>query len=164
MPQEQRLTPHGRRPVRGDAVAARARHTLSSLVQINLRDALYDDGFEHHWGLGLVLAAARNQRNLGDDLLTLDDFAEDGVVAREVGRGRDGDEELAAIGSGAAVGHGQLARLVELVRRSFGLVLEAIAGSAHAGARGVAALDHEVGNHAMEDGAVEELVSGLFVG
>jgi hypothetical protein len=66
--------------------------------------------------------------------------------------------------SGAGVGHGQLAGLVELVRRAFGLVLEAVAGSAHAGAGGIAALDHEVGNDAMEDGAVEELVGGLGAG
>ena len=80
------------------------------------------------------------------------------------GVGGDGDKELAAVGSGAAVGHGQLAGLVELVRRALGLVAEAVAGPAHAGAGGVAALDHEVGNDAMEDGAVEELVGGLFAG
>ncbi len=106
----------------------------------------------------LVLAVAGNERNLGHDILTFDDFAKDGVVAGEPRRGRNGDEELAAVGAGAAVGHGQLAGLVELVRRALGLILEAVAGSAHAGARRVAALDHEVGNHAVKDGAVEELV------
>jgi hypothetical protein len=60
--------------------------------------------------------------------------------------------------SRAGVGHRQLARLVELVRRALGLVLELVAGAAHAGARRIAALDHEVGNHAMEDGSVVQLV------
>ncbi len=38
-----------------------------------------------------------------------------------------------------------------------GLVGELVAGAAHAGAFGVAALDHEVGDDAVEDGAVVEL-------
>ena len=37
------------------------------------------------------------------------------------------------------------------------LVAEAVAGAAHAGAFGVAALDHEVRDHTVEDGAVVEL-------
>ena len=103
-------------------------------------------------------------RALGDlvgDVLALDHFAENGVPAGEPRRGRNRDEELAAVGVGAAVGHGQLAGLVEAVRRALGLILEAIAGAAHACARRVAALNHEVGNDAMEDGAVEELVGRL---
>src|SRR5713226_9851315 len=77
-------------------------------------------------------------------------------------RGRYGDEELRAIGVGAGVGHGQLARLVEAVWRALGFVLELIAGAAEAGASRVAALDHEVGNHAVEDGAVVEPVLALL--
>ena len=114
--------------------------------------------------LGLSCAAARNFGDLVGDVLAFDDFAEDGVIAGEPGRWRDGDKELAAVGVRAGVGHGQLAGLVELVRRALGLVLEAVAGAAHAGAGGVAALDHEVGNHAMEDGSVVELVGGFGVG
>jgi hypothetical protein len=43
---------------------------------------------------------------------------------------------------------------------AFELVGEAVAGTAAAGAGGVAALDHEVGDDAVEDGAVVELVAG----
>jgi hypothetical protein len=52
----------------------------------------------------------------------------------------------------------QLARLVELVWRALGLILEAVAGPAHAVAGRIAALNHEVGNDAMENRAVVELV------
>src|SRR5258708_546541 len=69
----------------------------------------------------------------------------------------DGDEELRAIGVGAGVGHGEFAGLLEAVLRALGLVGDLVAGAAHAGAFGVAALDHELRNHAMEDGAVIEL-------
>jgi hypothetical protein len=48
------------------------------------------------------------------------------VIASEPGGWRNSDEELAAVGIGAGVGHGELARLVESVRRAFGFVLEAI--------------------------------------
>src|SRR5271157_1406874 len=120
--------------------------------------------FQHDGRFGLVLSSARNERDFVRDLLSLNDFAEDGVVAGEPWRGSHGDKELAAIGSGSGVGHGQLAGLVKLVRRALGLVLEAVTGSAHAGARRVATLNHEVGNDAMEDGAIEELVGGLLVG
>ena len=65
--------------------------------------------FEDDGLVGLVLSAAGDEGDFGDDLLALDDFAEDGVVAGEPGRGGDSDEELAAVGSGAGVGHGQLA-------------------------------------------------------
>src|SRR5580704_13328145 len=105
----------------------------------------------------LVLAVARDLGNLRNDVLAFDDFAEDGVLAGEPIGGRNGDEELAAVGVRSGVGHGQLAGDIELVRRALGLILEAIAGSAHAGAGGIAALDHEVGNNAMKDGSVEEL-------
>src|SRR5258708_6173122 len=73
----------------------------------------------------------------------------------------DGDEELRAIGVGAGVGHGEFAGLLEAVLRALGLVGELVAGAAHAGALGVAALDHELRNHAMEDAAVVELCALL---
>ena len=47
--------------------------------------------------------------------------------------------------------------LLEAVFGAPGLVGELVAGAAHAGAFGVAALDHELGDDAMEDGAVVEL-------
>ena len=45
---------------------------------------------------------------------------------------------------------------------SLGFVFELVAGAAEAGAGGISALDHEVGNHAMEDGAVVEAVFALL--
>ena len=123
----------------------------------DLRYALDGYGLEDYFLVGFVLVIAGDERDFVDDVLAFNDFAEDGVLAGEPGGGRDGDEELAAVGVGAAVGHGEFAGFVELVRRSRGFILEFITGATHAGACGVAALNHEVGNDAMEDGAVIEL-------
>ena len=57
--------------------------------------------------------------------------------------------------SGPAVGHRQTSGLIESeVGTEF--VFEAVSRIARSGAHGIAALDHEVGDHAMEDGAVIE--------
>ncbi len=47
--------------------------------------------------------------------------------------------------------------LLEAVFGALGFVGELVAGAAHAGAFGVAALDHELRDDAVEDGAVVEL-------
>src|SRR5208337_2977122 len=109
---------------------------------------------QHHILVGLVLAATRNLGNLVDHLLSFDHFPKDRVITGEPWCRRYGDEELRTICVGAGIGHCQLACLVEFVRRALGLILELIAGAAHAGARGVSSLDHEVGNHAVKNGAV----------
>ncbi len=83
------------------------------------------------------------------------------MLAAKPGRGGDSEKELAAVGVGAGVSHGQFAGRIELMRRVFSLILKSVAGTAHAIARGVAALNHEVGNHAMKNGAVVELARGL---
>ena len=72
------------------------------------------------------------------------------------------DEELAARGVGHhAAGHGQHAAGVAQVVLSEAvageLALDGIAGAAHAGALGVAALDHEAGDDPVEDQAVVEV-------
>src|ERR1700692_4868190 len=46
--------------------------------------------------------------------------------------------------------------------RAFGLIFELIAGPSHAGALRVAALDHEVRNHAMKNCSIIKAVCGLF--
>ena len=121
------------------------------------RDAFDGDGFEDDRGFGAVHAVAGDFADLFDDVVAFDDFAEDGVLAGEPAGVGDGDEELAAVGVGAGVGHGELARLLEAVFGAAGFVGELVAGAAHAGAFGVAALDHELGDDAVEDGAVVEL-------
>ena len=90
-----------------------------------------------------------------DDVLPGDHLAEDGVAVVEPGRRHHGDEELAAVGVGAGVGHGQQARLVELAA-ALELVLELVARAAGAATERVAALDHEVRDAAVEDGPVVE--------
>src|SRR5512146_1269384 len=46
--------------------------------------------------------------------------------------------------------------------RALGLILELVAGAAHAGAAGVAALNHEIGNHAVENRAAVERPRALL--
>lgn len=84
------------------------------------------------------------------------DPAEDGVLAIQPGRRGEGDEELAPVGVGPGIGHAEDARAGVLERR-VDLVLELFAkdgAAATAGAGRVAALDHEVGDDAVEDGGV----------
>src|SRR5690606_14081229 len=83
-----------------------------------------------------------------------DDLAEYRVLAIQPRAGDVRDEELAAVGRGAGIGHGQHATLVREPRVDF--VLEAIARATCAGAAGAATLDHEVGNLPMKRQAVVE--------
>ena len=48
-----------------------------------------------------------------------------------------------------------------MLERAVELVGELVAGAAGAGAGRVAALDHEIGDHAVEGGAVVERLAGL---
>src|SRR6185437_13110728 len=59
--------------------------------------------------------------------------------------------KLAAICSGTGICHRQLACFVEFIRRAFGLITEFIARTAHAGAAGIASLDHKVWNDSMKN-------------
>jgi hypothetical protein len=91
-------------------------------------------------------------------------LAEDDVTAVQPGRDDRGDEELGAVGVRAGIGHGQRAR--RRVRERKVLVGEARAVdglAAHARAVGeVAALQHEVGDDAVEGGAL--VGQGLALG
>src|SRR5216117_991508 len=99
--------------------------------------------------------------NLAHHILTFDHLAEDGVDAVQVRLGRVADEELAAAGVLPRVGHRQRAGDV-LMRVALGLALDRVPrapGSdpplAGLGV-GIPTLDHEVGDHAVELGAVVE--------
>src|SRR6185312_7900408 len=63
---------------------------------------------------GAVVAVAGDFADLLDHVIALGDLAEDGVFAGQPAGVGDGDEELRAIGVGAGVGHGELARFFEV--------------------------------------------------
>src|SRR5829696_7400597 len=116
---------------------------------------------------GAVAGAGLGALDRVDGIHPVGDLAEDGVLAVEPGSGVCGhDEELAAVGVRAAVGHRERAADDLVV---VDLVLELVAGGAGAGALRAAALDHEVADHAVEDQPVvvavlrelHEVVDGL---
>ena len=126
-------------------------------------DALDEQRLDHHRLVRLVLSIARDLGDFFYDILAFHDFTEDGVLAGEPIGGSNGDEELRSIRIRACIGHGQLAGNIELVWRALGFVFEFVAGAAHAGAGRISALDHEIGNDTVKEGAVVELVLALFV-
>lgn len=78
------------------------------------------------------------------------------MLAVEPGGRSEGDKKLRAIGVGSCVGHAEDASAGVLEGR-VDLVSELVTvdgGAASPGAGRIAALDHEVGNDAVEDGAV----------
>jgi len=83
---------------------------------------------------------------------TLDDLAEDNVLAIEPAGDDGGDEELGAVGVLAGVGHGEQARLsmrqLEVLIREL-LAVDGLATSAIVVGE-VAALEHELGDDAVE--------------
>ena len=106
--------------------------------------------------VGTITRAARRVRDRIRHVLPFDDAAENTMPVVQMRRRRHGDEELAAIGAGTRVGHRKHAGSVVLERR-FKLVGELVAGAATTGAFGIAGLDHEAGNDAVENDPVIEL-------
>src|SRR5208282_957878 len=82
-------------------------------------------------------------------------LAENGVPAIEAGVRHFGDKELRAVGVGSGVSVGESSGAIELdAGRS--LILEFVAGIAGAVARRISTLNHELGNHTVEDSSVIE--------
>ena len=131
-------------------------HSVGRLLQ----DAAVGDG---HLGAGGAAGGAL-LLHLGNHVHTLKNLAEDNVLAVEpLGLG-GADEELGSVGVGAGVGHGQGAGAEVLAALSGeGLVSELLAvdrlATSAVLAGEVAALDHEVGNDAVEGGGL--VVQGL---
>ena len=93
------------------------------------------------------------------DVLTLGHFTEDRVLAIQMRGRKVGDEELAAIRLRAGVRHAQDTRFAVL-QRWVDLVFKLVARTARARARRIAALDHEILDHAVELHAVIVAVLG----
>ena len=85
------------------------------------------------------------------------DFSEHRVVSVEMRRGRQGNEKLAAVRIRAGVGHREDAfGVVFELRMDF--VGKGVTGTSAAGACGIAALNHEAVDDAMEDDAVVKIL------
>src|SRR6185312_14858675 len=119
--------------------------------------SLDGDAFDHDVLPRPVARIGLERGDRVDDVHAVGDASEDRVLAVEP-RGRWGrdDEELAAVRVRAGVRHRECAAHDLVVVE---LVLELIAGAAGAGARRVAALDHEVRDDAVEDDTVVEAVA-----
>jgi len=133
---------------------------VAELVRLRIRLALGvdRDGGDLLLCLRAVAAVGLDRGDLIDHIHALRHLAEGGVLAVEELAVLMHDEELAAGGvGGLRSGHGQNAALVrEVVLHAVELefALDAVAGTAHAGAVGAAALDHEAGDDPVEDEAV----------
>src|SRR5215468_2171383 len=93
-------------------------------------------------------------RDLVDELHAGDDLAPDGVLAVQPGGVGKADEELAIGAVGIArARHGYRAAHMVLVGE---LGLEILPRAAGAGARRIAGLRHEAGDHAMKNDAIVE--------
>ena len=86
------------------------------------------------------------------NILSFEDLTENGVSAIEPGGGREGDEELGAVGVGASVGHGEKEGLGVLQGEVLVSELVAVDGLATGAVavREVATLGHEAGDDSVE--------------
>src|SRR5664280_1544884 len=101
--------------------------------------------------------AARIGRHACDLLHQIEVLAlsEDGVFAVEVGCWNFGDEELRAVGVGPAIGHRQPPGLVE-GEGGTELIFEAVSRITRSIAYRIDALNHEIWDDPVKDGAVVE--------
>mmetsp|Transcript_3679 Transcript_3679/g.6258 ORF Transcript_3679/g.6258 Transcript_3679/m.6258 type:complete len:270 (+) Transcript_3679:43-852(+) len=120
-----------------------------------------NDGDCPEW---FVLGAGGILLDLLDELVSLDDPSEDGVLLVEVGRGSEADEELGAVGVFAGVGHGEDS-LVGVGEPDL-LVLKLLAVDAVASSPvlvgDVSSLRHESLDDPVEDVALVVVVGSLL--
>src|SRR5262252_2632639 len=115
---------------------------------------LYCHLLQHHILVRPVIPPPRHLCDLIHDVLPLNHLAEDRMFASKPICRHDRDEELRSICIGPSVRHGELAGLVELVRRSFCLVFKLISGATHAGPLRISTLNHELRNYTMKNCSV----------
>src|SRR5260221_311088 len=124
-----------------------SRRVAVALDSHGLRDAVIDRP---------VVPASRHIADRIDDIAARDHLAEDRVPTVEVRGRHGGDEELRAVCPRARVGHREQVRPVES-QVGMDLVAELVTGTTGTRAERIAALDHEPGDHPVEDGSVVEL-------
>src|SRR5271165_665471 len=92
------------------------------------------------------------------DVLSTANLAEDRMLAvQPVGRDM-GDEELAAVRVRTGIGHRQRTHLMK-IWVAFGFIRKSIPRAAASTPHGIAALNHEVCDHAMENGPIVEPIA-----
>mmetsp|Transcript_100918 Transcript_100918/g.179123 ORF Transcript_100918/g.179123 Transcript_100918/m.179123 type:complete len:208 (-) Transcript_100918:79-702(-) len=132
-------------------LAARAALAVTAVTATNFTTILDDD-----WTFGLATLRTLFLDEL-DDVHTLNNLAEDHVLAVQVRRGHGAQEELRAVGVWPRIGHGQHTRTSVLVLEV--LIAELLSvdrlSSGAIAFREVPALAHEAWNHAVERAPLE---------
>lgn len=129
-------------------------------LRVRLAECVDADGLDDLIGLGAVVAVGLDLADRVDGLDAARQLAEGGILLVEMGRILMHDEELRAAGvRRRGTRHGEHAALVlqgviHAIEEEF--ALDAIAGASHARSLGAAALNHEAGDHAVEDQPVIE--------
>ena len=132
-------------------------------LRIGLAVGVHGDGGNLLLHLGTVIAVGLDGGDGVHHVHTGSHLAEGGVLAVQVLGVGVHDEELAARGvGGGGTRHAENAPLVlqvvlDAVEEE--LALDAVAGAAHTGAFGTAALNHEAGNDSVEDQTVIKMVA-----
>ena len=123
---------------------------------------IHGDGGNLLFGEGTVIAVGFHCGNGIDHIHAGGHLAKGGILIIQMLGVLVHDEELGACGvGGGGTGHAENAPLVLLVVLDAveeELAFDAVAGAAHAGSLGAAALDHEAGDDAVEDQTVIEIV------
>src|SRR5439155_16197244 len=121
-----------------------------------LCDALDFYAIEADGSVGAIVTIARQRGDFICNVLAFDHFAKNSVLIVEPRCRCNSDKKLATVAIGSGIGHGKFAGLGVFQRR-MKFVGEFVARSAHAGALWAAALNHEIGNDAVED---ESIIKG----